>query len=137
MTFTCSVAKCRNAKRAAENNNDLTFHRFPVKNKTLCQVWVTRCQRKDKINVKNARVCSDHFVHTDYERDLQNELLGLPQKKILKPEAVPRKMNLKSDTGEKNVSTRAMRMNERARKDLVQILLQNEETSDDPVKIGK
>lgn len=36
-----------------------------------------------------ARVCSAHFSPKCYRRDLQHELLGLPLRKKLKPDAVP------------------------------------------------
>jgi hypothetical protein len=42
--------------------------------------WINRCKREDKLNPETSRICSKHFVETDYERDLQNELLG---KKII------------------------------------------------------
>ena len=35
------------------------------------------------------RICSLHFTDTSYERDLRNELLGLPIRKRLLPDAVP------------------------------------------------
>ncbi len=33
---------------------------------------------------RTARICSNHFKEEDYERDLRNELLNLPQRKLLK-----------------------------------------------------
>jgi hypothetical protein len=39
-----------------------------------------------------SRVCSDHFTASDFERDLKNEMLGLPVKKLLKHDAVPQKL---------------------------------------------
>lgn len=64
------------------------YHRFP-KSEELRRVWVLRCKRNDTFNPDNARVCSIHFCPEDYERDLKNELLGLPQRKILRETAVP------------------------------------------------
>jgi hypothetical protein len=45
--------------------------------------------RKYSFNPDSSCVCSNHFVDEDYDRDLRNELLGLPQKRKLKKEAVP------------------------------------------------
>jgi hypothetical protein len=47
---------------------------------TMRNEWINRCKREDKLNPETSRICSKHFVETDYERDLQNELLG---KKII------------------------------------------------------
>ncbi|XP_047118879.1 cytochrome c oxidase assembly protein COX18, mitochondrial isoform X1 [Schistocerca piceifrons] len=55
----------------------------------LQREWIVQCQRKDKVNVKTARVCSAHFRPEYYERDLRNELLGLPSRKKLLPTAIP------------------------------------------------
>lgn len=64
------------------------YHRFP-KNVSVQRSWISRCKREDNINVDSARICSDHFLADDYVRDLKNELLGLPVRKRLKPDAVP------------------------------------------------
>ncbi|GBN36193.1 hypothetical protein AVEN_241703-1 [Araneus ventricosus] len=64
------------------------YHRFP-QNRALNKIWEERCKRKYEFNVKNAVICSEHFTEDDYERDLRNELLGLPLKKLLKKDAVP------------------------------------------------
>jgi hypothetical protein len=42
-----------------------------------------------------SRVCSDHFTASEFERDLKNEMLGLPVKKLLKHDAVPQKLQAK------------------------------------------
>ena len=42
------------------------------------------CKRKDNFNHDEARVCESHFLATDFERDMKNELLQLPTQKILK-----------------------------------------------------
>ena len=40
-------------------------------------------------NPDTIRICEKHFLATDYERDLMNELLNLPTRKILKPAVYP------------------------------------------------
>jgi hypothetical protein len=84
MVFSCAVSTCKIIKTTQE----LHCFRFPIKNKSLCKVWVSKCRRADKINVTRATICSAHFRPEDYERDFKNELLGLPLRKILKKTAV-------------------------------------------------
>ncbi|XP_047000598.1 THAP domain-containing protein 2-like [Schistocerca americana] len=84
-TSYCAVAECSHSGRKTEG---VIYHRFP-KNVELQRKWIARCKREDKINVNNARVCSEHFCESDYKRDLQNELLGLPTRKLRQVNAVP------------------------------------------------
>ena len=49
------------------------------------------CTVLQGIRVENMRVCSLHFDDSAYERDLRNELLGLPTRKKLLSDAVPTK----------------------------------------------
>lgn len=51
--------------------------------------WINSCKRSDYFSSDVARVCSQHFDECDYVRDLRNELLGLPLRQKLKPDAVP------------------------------------------------
>ena len=78
----CAVAVC---KRPPEN---ASFHNFP-KIEPLQKLWVDACKRKDQFNVKNAKICSNHFKPECYERDLKNELLNLPLRRNLKLGSVP------------------------------------------------
>ena len=75
-THTCSVATC-------SSPNGIIYHRFP-KEGTIQKAWKVTCKRNDKINDKTAFVCELHFKEDDYQRDLRNELLSLPIRKILK-----------------------------------------------------
>lgn len=81
----CAVAQCSNL---GTKTSGIMYHRFP-KSDDLRRVWISRCKRSDKFNPDNARVCSVHFRTEDYERDLKNELLGLPPRKMLCANAVP------------------------------------------------
>ena len=76
----CSVFGCNVRK---------DLHRFPQKDEVTCQVWIHKCYRKDKFNVKSATICKKHFEDSCFERDLRNELLGLPTRRLLKPGSVP------------------------------------------------
>lgn len=53
--------------------------------------WAKLCGHKNNKAPAYARVCSDHFSSESYQRDLQHELLGLPLRKKLKPNAKPDK----------------------------------------------
>ncbi|KAJ4428994.1 hypothetical protein ANN_25990 [Periplaneta americana] len=82
--------------QVATDNISLTgLNFFPVTRTVLltddsvCKQWIHACRRKDKINIKNATVCSVHFLPEDYERDLKAELLNIKPKKMLKISAVP------------------------------------------------
>jgi len=83
----CAVAECDQGGRMKAPETML--HRFPTKDHQRCKVWVSKCKR-DHVNVSNARICSKHFLDTDYEQDMQREeLLGAPPPKRLKSTAVP------------------------------------------------
>lgn len=77
MGFICAVTECKNTlKSKLERGTSLIYHRFPVKNPSLCKVWVTKCHRELSFNYKNATICSDHFKPDDYQDDMMNRLLG-------------------------------------------------------------
>ena len=79
----CAVAVCPSPK-----DSHIIYHSFP-KNDLMKKTWVVKCKRDDSFNCRFATVCSNHFLPSDYERDLRNELLGIPQRKKLKQDAVP------------------------------------------------
>lgn len=81
----CAVAGCSNHVRH-QKDLDIKFHRFP-KNSEIKLKWINACKRADSFSVDNARVCSVHFDDLDYIRDLKSELLNLPIRRILRPEA--------------------------------------------------
>lgn len=82
----CAVANCSNDSR---HTHEVIYHCFP-KDVLLAKEWETKCHRQDQVNIKCARICSDHFESvTDYEDDMKNRLLGLKERKILKKNAVP------------------------------------------------
>ena len=79
----CSVFGCNNT-----STDKISLHRIP-KDANLRKIWIARLYRKDKFSVDNVRICSEHFLPEDFERDLRNELLNLPIRKILKKGSVP------------------------------------------------
>ena len=80
-TATCAVAMCPSPK-------DCSYHNFP-RDINRQKLWIKLCKRKDPINPKTARICSLHFKPEDFERDLRNELLNLPLRKILRLGSIP------------------------------------------------
>ena len=89
-TMTCSVAICPSPK-------DASYFRFP-KDISVQKSWIESCKRQDEINPKTARICSLHFNDSDFERDLRNELLNIPVRKLLKPNSIP-SQNLQPEHG--------------------------------------
>ncbi|XP_030766331.1 uncharacterized protein LOC115890293 [Sitophilus oryzae] len=90
----CAVFSCNNSAFATKRSKlDIIYHNFPkAKNpvsKNTLKEWVLRCRRADNFNPANSSICSIHFKDTDYDRDLRNELLGLPVRKLLKKSAIP------------------------------------------------
>ncbi|KAL1490051.1 hypothetical protein ABEB36_012795 [Hypothenemus hampei] len=43
------------------------------------QMWIAKCGQSVKINVNTARICSKHFLDSDYQ--LKEKLLGYPKDK--------------------------------------------------------
>ena len=84
MVNTCSVAVC-----PSPQVKGISYHRFP-RDPEIRRQWMLACRRADReVNPVTALICSNHFHADDFERDLQNELLGLPLKKKLKKGCVP------------------------------------------------
>ena len=79
---TCAVAVCRSRPPGT------WYHRFP-KDPKLQEIWIQACRREAPVNLNTAYVCSRHFLETDFQRDLFNELLGLPTRHYLISGAIP------------------------------------------------
>jgi hypothetical protein len=77
----CAVFSCNNSRVVTKRKGEtVVYHAFPKGNdlvsSTIKKEWIRRCARADKWNPNNSQVCSVHLTSNDYERDLQNELLG-------------------------------------------------------------
>ncbi|GBL94487.1 hypothetical protein AVEN_154613-1 [Araneus ventricosus] len=107
----CAVVTCPNYHRKTKGKG-VIYHMFlvcPNRNK----IWISKCKRQDHINVKYARICSDNFRPSDYMDDMKNRLLGLNQKKILKPDAVL-SVNLPLQDNGEDISSRSERKSKRS-----------------------
>lgn len=126
MPSVCAVKGCGNI---SNKNPELSYHIFPRNFRTSNPTpgdkrWLKFCKRDD-INPKHARICEVHFKQEDYERDLEHELLGLPPRKKLKPDAVPSiYLNDGDECGQSAAQKRREeRMEVKRRKELVNELL--------------
>ncbi|XP_037907228.1 THAP domain-containing protein 1-like [Hermetia illucens] len=108
----CAINGCESYQ--GKKGSTLRFFRFP-KNKTICEEWRKLCEKSRKIDFKNARVCSKHFLQDDYK--LQDILLEtLESKRRLKDDAVPSQYLREQGTE----SERSKRVKVRRQKKVVQ-----------------
>lgn len=52
-------------------------------------MWLQRCRVKPDFNLNSAKVCTDHFLPDDYERNFKEEMVNPLFKRKLKATAVP------------------------------------------------
>lgn len=100
--MSCCVYSCRNSwSNTRDRDVPVVFHKFP-RNREKAMLWAAKCRRKHEINCKYARMCSEHFLPSDYADDMEHRLLGLPRRKILKKYAVPSQNLPDEDENEAN-----------------------------------
>ena len=107
----CAVALCPSPR-------GVSYHRLP-KDPKMRKVWLLACKRKDNFNHDEARVCETHFLPTDFDRDLKNELLQLPTRKILKKGAFPTLNLLPNERKRPSNSAREERLSKKRRKEII------------------
>jgi hypothetical protein len=94
----CSFPECDHGNKPSK---DISYHRLPTQASPDTKdkwIQVLKCKSSSSI-----RVCSRHFdPDSDFERDLKNELLGLPIKKKLKLDAFPKVVQKKPEVVIKN-----------------------------------
>ncbi len=112
----CAVACCK-----APFPPDVSFHRVPKKEPAR-KAWVNACKRKDKFNPDTSLICSQHFLPTDFDRDLQSELLHGKRRRKLKTGAIPTLLLLPC-AQTPAISERQQRADKRERKNLLQDVL--------------
>lgn len=79
---TCNVASCKNtSEKAKKCGLEIIFHSFPT-DPHIRKEWIRKCYRKDKFTPR--RICSTHFLPSDYEDELEARLMGYRPKKLLK-----------------------------------------------------
>ncbi|KAB0795007.1 hypothetical protein PPYR_11846 [Photinus pyralis] len=107
----CSVASC---KSQDEKNGDLSFFSFPKDSQRQSE-WINKCNRTDIFNPQFARICSLHFLPIHFERNLKAELLNLPCRKKLKPDAIPTQL-LKTNDSPLEITSREEKVPAKRRK---------------------
>ncbi|XP_065667699.1 THAP domain-containing protein 5-like [Hydra vulgaris] len=80
MVNSCAAAGCTN--RAMKNDNR-ALYKFPINNSELCKRWIVAIKRETFIPTEHSRICSDHFLPSDYS------ILDFNNKPKLKPFSVP------------------------------------------------
>ncbi|KAL1489715.1 hypothetical protein ABEB36_013651 [Hypothenemus hampei] len=105
----CAISTCKNYSRVTKNSG-VRYFGFPTE-ENFAKQWVKACYRRDKINVKNARVCSIHFSEDCFEIPLRQRLLNYQttNSRVLKFDAVPT-LHLPKTPVQKEVSLRSLRM---------------------------
>ncbi|XP_046674979.1 uncharacterized protein LOC124363760 [Homalodisca vitripennis] len=83
----CAYSGCTNHTDFGKTLG-ISFHRFP-RNPQAAELWASACGRTEVFSVLTARVCSEHFLDEDYERDLKSELMNTDRKRLLRHSAVP------------------------------------------------
>ena len=63
MPVSCSAYGCSNHHFKETN---IIFHRFPLKDKELCQKWVIATKRDGFVPTEASYICSDHFTKDNY-----------------------------------------------------------------------
>ena len=78
MPHYCCAGKCNNN---SEKRQDLSFHRLPLENTKLLQVWITKMKRDPRhfSVTMHTKICSEHFKEEDF----------------IEPEAKTRRLNYK------------------------------------------
>ena len=91
----CVAIGCKNSS-ADRKKRGVSFHRFP-KAKGLQKGWVAalKLKRLPERYAETGYVCSEHFVQSDFKRDLRAELMGTPLGRTLVEEAVPSVLSFK------------------------------------------
>ncbi|XP_055721801.1 zinc finger and BTB domain-containing protein 17-like isoform X1 [Salvelinus fontinalis] len=93
MPVWCSVPYCANYKLAQKEG--VIFHSLPTGDIPRCRKWLAAIKNNIyNVNTpvakyQNIRVCSQHFRPEDYLRDYQSELMGKPNRRQLKRDAIP------------------------------------------------
>lgn len=119
----CAVFGCSNNSNKKLKKNQgktpVSFYSFP-KDQKICDEWLKFCCRSDKVNVKTARICADHFHETDKHWMLQHQLLKYSPtcSRKIKPNAIP-SLNGPKKSIEKSTSqlTREKKMEERVNRE--------------------
>ncbi|XP_053145014.1 THAP domain-containing protein 1-like [Hemicordylus capensis] len=82
MVKSCCAIKCSNKYVRGSN---ISFHRFPLRNKQLLKKWVVNIRRQNFHPTHSQVICSEHFT----EEDFKIKVVASGKRRKLKPKAVP------------------------------------------------
>jgi hypothetical protein len=69
MVNKCSAFGCKSGyktNKLIDLQNEVTFHVFPLSDKKMCDKWIKANPRQDFVPNKNSRLCSFHFLPSDF-----------------------------------------------------------------------
>ena len=69
MPKNCCALNCRTGYRGEVKDDNISLHKFPLKNPVLLNQWLRRLSRKDFTPTDNHRLCSKHFHSDDIVRN--------------------------------------------------------------------
>ncbi|KAL1463809.1 hypothetical protein WDU94_015518 [Cyamophila willieti] len=107
MVISCSAFNCTNRqipawkKSCDENQKEIHFHKFPLKNQALLKKWIHATKREKWEPTPYSFLCSDHFKPEDYK-------IILGKKKMLKEDSIPSKFKFPGHLIKKNVQRRVL-----------------------------
>jgi len=84
MVHKCAAFGCKSGYKSNENDNSVTFHRFP-NDPELREKWMRANPRKDFVPTKHSRLCSLHFHPSDFVDVRTDTNASRLKKKSLKP----------------------------------------------------
>jgi len=79
--FDVSFGQNNNKNKRKGNNIKHNYFSFP-KDPQIRKIWIAKCRRADIFNTENATICDIHFDATNFEKNLQAELLNLEKFKV-------------------------------------------------------
>ncbi|XP_029678563.1 THAP domain-containing protein 1-like [Formica exsecta] len=69
MPFKCTVVKCKSTaayNRNKNNDNKISFFRFPMSTPNLLEQWIAAINRKNWTPTSSSRICQFHLKDTDF-----------------------------------------------------------------------
>ena len=101
----CAEPSCRNGTGSGNRRAEVKFFRFP-KEQDRARKWWQIIKRGETFpkTYQNLSLCSDHFIESDFQRDLKRELLQPGQ-----PTSITSKKLLPSSKPSRNLSRPSVR----------------------------
>ena len=89
----CCAPGCKSGYKSNNAVDKITFHKFPLKNKTLLNHWLIRISRENFEATESSRICSLHFVEEDFVTENMDtnprRKKGILEKRRLRNGAIP------------------------------------------------